>query len=155
MAKLRFEIEGTPSTVAFPTFVAATTGLLKLLRELDTIISAKFRGTLQWYVSSLSSNGNLEIDVVSRVRPVPRLQDVPTDVGPRVASSLVKGFDNIQNRGSSPPYLSEYGLRNLGEMLQILNRYGVNGYTFRAEGLSLSVFPSAVVTMNKLLPIKR
>ena len=154
MAKLRFEIEGSPSSVAFSTYIAATTGLMKLLRELDTILSSTYHGSLKWYVSHLESAGNLTLDVVSRVRP---LKHAPADVGTRVTSSLVQGFDNIQHKGISPPFLSYYGLKNLGDMLDVLNRNGASGYTATAvdEGNSTTVSPNAADTIRQLLPIKR
>jgi hypothetical protein len=156
MAKLRFEIEGSHAAVAFPTYVSATTYLLKLLRELDTIILSRYRGTLQWYVSHLASNGSLALEMVSRVRQL-RSFDAPHDVGPRVATSLVKGFDNIANLGVSPPYFSEYGLRNMGEMIDVLNRNGAYGYKATAmdANQTVAITPKAAEVVRQLLPIKR
>jgi hypothetical protein len=157
MAKLRFEIQGTPGNVAFATYVAATGGLQKILRELDEIISSRYLGSVRWYVSYLQSKeSGLTLDVVSRVRPEVR-KNVPLDAGNKVASSFVRGLDNIQNQGISPPYLSEYGLRNLQTMLHVLNKNGAHGYIAKEfdEGKEVRVSSKAEEVVRSLIPIKR
>jgi hypothetical protein len=156
MAKLRFEIEGAPSFVAFPTYVTATSKLLQLLRELDKVISGHYPGTLQWYVAHLQSESHLTIDVVSRVK-LTRARQVFSDYGSQVAGSLVTGLDNVQNKGISPPHLSEYGLKHMGEMIDVLNRNGASGYraTVMDSGKTVDVSPVAADTIRQLLPIRR
>lgn len=155
MAKLRFEINGEPSYVAFSTFLTATQKLKQILRELDQAISGRYIGTIQWYVAALSSEKNLSIDVLSRPKRTNK-PDTP-DIGGQVAASLVTGLDNVQNRSVSPPYLSEYGLQHLGEMLDVLNKNGASGY--RATDLereeSIEVSRAAADTIRQLLPIRR
>jgi len=156
VATLRFEIDGEPPYVAFSTFVTAALKLKQLLRELDQVISGRYGGTLQWYVSSLTSSRNLGIEVLSRVRTSPTRARVP-DVSGQVAASLVTGFDNVEHRAISPPYLSEYGLQHLGEMLDVLNKNGARGYTATdvEHARTVTVSRSAAETVRQLLPIRR
>lgn len=156
MAKLRFEIDGEPSYVAFSTFLTATQKLKQLLREIDQVISGRYGGSLQWYVAALTSKKNLGIEVLSRLKRT-REATPPIDFGSDVAASLVTGLDNVQNRNASPPYLSEYGLRHMEEMLNVLARNGAKGYraTDIEHDKTVVVSQSAAQTIRELLPIRR
>lgn len=160
MAKLRFEIDGKPSDVAFQSFVSATANFLGLLREIDQVMSGRYLGTLRWYVSGLHSNGGLSIEVLSKLKPPPRrkkLLQIDPDIGGRVAGSLVTGFDNVENLGVSPPYLSLYGLQRLNDMLHVLEQNGARGYrtTDLQQDRTVTLTQHAIENVRALLPTKR
>lgn len=159
MAKLRFEIEGEPSHVAFQSFVTASAKFLGLLREIDQVISGRYQGSLKWYVSGLHSNGGLSVEVLSRLKPPParRRLEIDPDLSGRVAGSLVTGFDNVQNLGVSPPYLTHYGLQNLSDMLGVLERNGARGYraTDIDHNRTVELSHKAIENVRALIPIKR
>ena len=159
MAKLRFEIDGKPSEVAFQSFVDASAHFLALLREIDQAMSGRHLGTLRWYVSGLNSNGGLAVEVLSKLKPPPKRRKVQIDpdIGGRVAGSLVTGFDNIENLGVSPPYLSPYGLQRLDNMLHVLEQNGARGYrtTDLQHDRTVTLTHKAIDNVRALLPIKR
>jgi len=159
MAKLRFEIDGKPSDVAFQSFVSASANFLGLLREIDQVMSGRYMGTLKWYVSGLHSNGGLAIEVLSRLKPPQRRRklQVDPDIGGRVAGSLVTGFENVENLGISPPYLSLYGLQRLSDMLHVLEHNGARGYrtTDLQQDKTVALTHHAIENVRALLPIKR
>lgn len=161
MAKLRFEIDGDPSRVAFESFLLATWDFLGLLREIDQVISGRYLGSLRWYVSGLHSNGALTVEVLSRVKPAPKRARprtaLPPDFSGRVADSLVTGFENVQTFGTSPPYLSLYGLQRLDSMLGVLQRNGARGYrtTDIEQGRVVELQADAIDNVRALIPTKR
>lgn len=90
MAKLRFEIEGDPDNIQFPTYLNAMHEAMSVLRELDAAITGKYHGTLNWYVSHLSSNGTLAIDLLTRQKPIKlkKNEAAPADASKTVASTF-------------------------------------------------------------------
>lgn len=158
MAKLRFEIEGQAPYVAVRTYVAAMHKLLSLLREIDQIVSGQYHGSLRWYVAALHDDDHaIGIDVVSRVRPPRKKDTIPTDFSSTVTRSLVTGFENVEVYGTSPPYLSEYGLGTLNEMVAILSKNGAKGYraTDMDSQRSVTVTHQSAENLKQLLPIRR
>lgn len=161
MAKLRFEIiKREPTGLAFQSLVDASVGFLGLLREIDQVMTGRYKGALKWYVGDLQSDpGSVYIDVLSRVRPPQKSKRNAStpDVSPKVADSLLVGFNNIQNLGVSPPYLSHYGLLKLDRMLHVLEQNGARAYrtTILDGGQSVELSRKAADTIGALIPTKR
>lgn len=154
MSRLRFEIKGDPNGIALPTYSVATVKVLQLLTELDRAISGA-GPSLNWYVSDLSKNGTVMLEVQSRVKAPPKGQKSPRrDVSRSVAESFVTTFENIEDRGISPPYLSEYGLEKLQKMMSLLHKNGAKGYkaTLVDTSRSVDVTEEAEKTLRQLLP---
>ena len=157
MAKLRFEIDGQSSHIAFQSFVYASLHFLALLREIDQVISGRYLGNLNWYVAELhSSKGGLSVDVLSRLKAPTKRQTFP-DQSQQVARSLVTGFENVQDRGISPPYLSHFGLERLSKMLNVLEKNGAHAYrtTDLDQDKTVELSTQAIENVRSLLPIKR
>ncbi len=156
MSRLRFEIQGDPNCISLPVYSSATARVVQILRELDEAISGKAGVSLNWYVSDLSKNGNLSMEVESRLKPPARNQKRPRpDVSDPVAESFITTFENIQDRGISPPYLSEYGLEKLQAMIALLHKNGAKGFIAAAiepHHRSISVNEKAATTLRQLLP---
>lgn len=74
-----------------------------------------------------------------------------------MTQSFITGFENIQFRGISPPYLSEYGLEKLQSMMQLLQKNGAKGFiaTSIDDQRSVSVTESGAKTLQDLLPPRR
>ena len=129
MARLRFEIQPDRGGVSLPTYNFATLKLIQLLREMDSAISGKFGGSVNWYVADLGKNGTLSLEVESRLKKPRKRRPISIqDTAPAVTQSFVTGFENIEKRGISPPYLSEFGLRRLDEMIALLHGDGATGF---------------------------
>src|ERR1017187_4523446 len=103
MARLRFEIKGDPDSVSLETYSQATHQVIGILRELDTAISRRSSGTLNWYISRLHNNGTLLLEVLSKQRQLKRQMAGAADVSTEVATSLVTGAENNDAHGASPP----------------------------------------------------
>jgi hypothetical protein len=157
MSKLLFEIKGDPNRISLTTYSSATAKLVQLLRELDVAISRHGHGSLQWYISGLSKNGSLGIEIRSEVRKTKDEKRPLKDVSVQVTQSLVTGFENIEELGISPPFLSEFGLEKLNGMMSLLHKNGAKGFAATAveQKRSVSVSDRAANTLRDLLPPKR
>ena len=168
MTRLRFEIAVATGGINLHTYTVATTRFLQLLREIDTAISGKGGGMVNWYVVDSKRNEgvnedittiqNLAIEIESKLKPPPRRIRKPIrDTGSAVAQSFVTGFENIEHRGISPPYLSEFGLERLQDMMGLLHRNGARGFSAEIVGerRAVSVSEKAAKTLSELLPERR
>jgi len=157
MSRLRFEINGDPSNISLNVYSLTTFKVVQLLRELDVAISGRGGMSLNWYVAALSKNGNLALEVESRLKAPARNKRPRADVSVAVAESFVTTFENIQNRGISPPYLSEYGLERLQAMMGLLHKNGASSFTATSmdQHRSVSVTEEAEKTLRQLLPPTR
>ena len=74
-----------------------------------------------------------------------------------MAQSFVTGFNNIENRGISPPYLSEFGLEKLNDIISLLNKNGVKQFvaTNVDSHRAVNITERAARTLRELLPPKR
>jgi hypothetical protein len=166
MARMRFQIAASASGVSLQTYTTATAKFLQLLREIDSAISGKGGGMVNWYVVDAKSNEresnqraeSFIIEIESKLKPAPQRTRQPIrDTAQAVAISFVKGFENIEYKGISPPYLSEFGLERLQAMMALLHRNGARGFT--AEVLepnrAVAVTDKAAKTLAELLPPRR
>ncbi len=158
MARMRFEIVGESGGVSLPTYSTTTFKLLQLLREIDSAISGKSGGMVSWYVVDLKKNGTLALEIESRLKKPPKRRRVQIrDTAPAVSQSLVTGFENMEIRGISPPYLSEFGLAKLQGMMGLLQKNGARGFIATAveEHRAVSVTEKSARTLAELLPPRR
>ncbi|MBL8236832.1 MAG: hypothetical protein JNM66_05405 [Bryobacterales bacterium] len=156
MARLRFEIKGDPNSVSLETYSQATLQVMGILRELDTAISRRSTGTLNWYISRLHNNGTLLLEVLSKQRQLKRQTAVPADVSAEVAASFITGLDNIEHHGTSPPYLTDSGMRKVKGMVSLIHKNGAKGFVASAPDVKKSVDVSerSSKTIDELLPVK-
>src|SRR5271157_1580686 len=154
MSRLRFEINGDPNNISLNVYSMTTFKIVQLLRELDVAISGRGGTSLNWYVADLSKNGNLALEVESKIKAPAKNKRARADVSIAVAESFVTTFENIQNRGISPPYLSEYGLVKLQAMMGLLHRNGASSFTATSvdQNRSISVTEEAEKTLRQLIP---
>ncbi len=156
MARLTFEINGPKREVAFDTFTRATSNVVAILKELDRAISRrKGRETLVWYVYDLSTNGNLVIEVESKVRSRAIHGEIVRDISGDVTNSLVAGFENVESRGISPPYLSESGLKKIQQMASLVRKNGARAFIAKAADRSAEISEKAADNIGQLLPVRR
>ena len=96
MAELDLEIHGKPGEVSAATFREAIYYAVSLLREFDAAMSGKRLGSLKWYIERLKSNGSLFITFHSKQRIYKTPKALPPDISPSVTSSLLSGFEDIE-----------------------------------------------------------
>jgi hypothetical protein len=155
MAELAFEIFGTPGEISASTFREAVGQAVGLLQEFDSAISEKPRGSLRWYIARLHSNGNLLVSFRSKLKPSRTRRDRAEDVSSAVTNSFLTGFDDLENRCETPPYLSEFGLRKAEYLTGLIGKNGATRFRFASDNRAVDVTRTASENIGKLLPIKR
>lgn len=156
VAKLRLEVNGDTNSISYPTFSNATSRFLQLLNEIARAVAVKGEGRVTWYVSGLSSDGSLSVELFSKLKPPKGATHKIRDFAPDIANSFVAGFENIELHGVSPPYLSQNGIERLQGLLDLLHSNGAKGFTATAidSKRSVRVSDKASETLNELLPTK-
>lgn len=118
MATVKLSLKGAPENISFKSFVSALSNSLNILADLDLAISHEPKGSLDWFVTQLST-GSLSVTIESRSRVKGR------NFGPEAAEALVIGLDKIEREGTSPPYLSEYGIKKAQSLTGLIGRDGI------------------------------
>lgn len=74
MSRMRFEIEPDSEKrgVSLQTYNTATFKLIQLLKELDSAISGKSGGMVNWYVVDLGKNATLTLEIESQIKKLPK-----------------------------------------------------------------------------------
>src|SRR5258708_549471 len=155
MSELRFDILGEEGEVSAVTFRESIEYAVSLLREFDSALSGKPRGVLSWYIRNLRSNGKLSVLFQSRLKPYRTIQNYPHDVAGAVTSNLVSGFQDIEVKCVTPPYLSEFGLQKINKLAGLIGRNGAKGFYFESQSKEVKVTESTKDNIGKLLPIAR
>ena len=148
MATLRLRITGEPRNITVRGFLAAIDNWLKILGDLDSAISGEPQGSLDWFVADLSK-GSLVVEVESRSR----LEE--KNVGPDVADALVTGLQEIEERGASPPYLSESGMLKMRQLVRLIGREGASGFEVRHLDQSVEVSARASAAIDQLIRVQQ
>jgi len=120
MATIKLLLKGAPENISLKSFASALTNSLGILQDLDVAISHEPQGSLEWVVTKLST-GSLSVTIESRSRLIAR------NFGPDAAEAFVVGLEKIEMEGTSPPYLSEYGIKRVRSLAGLIGRDGVAG----------------------------
>lgn len=83
---------------------------LSILRELDSAISLKRRGTLRWIIGGLS----LRSPATVTLRSVPPAEG--RDFGPEVVRAYVDGLYQLETEGTAPPVFTDDALEAAGRL---------------------------------------
>ena len=148
MAQLRFELQGEVSAIGLKAFSVAVTNWLRVLADIDSAISGEPSGSLTWVVSDLKI-GSCSIAAEARSKIEDR------DVGPEVSRAFVQGFRILEFEGTTPPYLSESGMRNSKTILRLIGSEGVSGLRVGYQSDSFELSARASANIDQLLPTKR
>ncbi len=148
MATLRLQVLGEPRTITVGAFVSALEDWLKVLSDLDSAISGEPRGSLDWFVAELST-GSLAVEVESRSR----LED--KNYGPDVAESFVTGIQQVEREGTSPPYLSEDGMRSMRHLVRLIGREGTSGFVVTHLTRTVEVSARASANIDQLIRVQQ
>lgn len=154
MSELNFQIHSEPGGVSVSTFREAIYRAIYVLREFDAGISKHPLGTLAWYVNKLNSNGSLSVNFISRLKP-PAMKDNLPDISPRVTDNFLTGFEDLEEKCITPPYLSEFGLQKAGELAGLIKKNGATGFRFAVEDRKIEVTSRTAENVSKLRQINR
>lgn len=148
--QLCITIEGQLGQIPFNTLATMARNSCDILQELDNAISAKPGGSMEWFVSGISTEASLTV----AIEPKSKLKDV--DYSPKVAELFVDGLAHIQKEHTTPPYFSDYGLRKALSIAKTLHRNGaeaikVEDIERKASGL---IKADVVDSLKKLISIR-
>jgi hypothetical protein len=147
VASLRVKLEGNPESIALPGFSAALQSAYRILIDLDSAISREPKGTLDWYVSDLGT-GSLVFEIKSSSRMDDR------NVGPEVAHAFIEGLHRIEYQGSSPPYLSDTGMRSARSLVKLIGHDGIAGMEVSYLTERVEVSAQASANIDQILPVR-
>jgi hypothetical protein len=156
MARVQFDIIGEPEKISVGTFFGSFSIALTLLREFDQAISGKYHGSLLWYISRLHGNGSLSLQFRSdpkrkKKEPIAEIRDF----GPQVTNAFVTGFENIEKKGISPPYLSEFGMARIDSLLRFIKEDRAKEFEVSDLTRSVRVSNKSSENLGQLLPVTR
>lgn len=155
MTELNFQIHSQPGGIPVKTFREAIYNAIYLLREFDAGISKHPLGTLAWYVNKLNSNGSLSVNFVSRLRSPAKKSEQFPDISLNVTNNFLTGFEDIEDRCVTPPYLSEYGLQKASELSRLIESGGATGFRFAVNDRAVEVTPKTAENVSELQQINR
>ena len=153
MADIDFEVHGEPGAIAVPTYRRAMNLAFGVLADFDTGITGIRSGGLRWYIRGTEERetGGIVLRVYSKEKDI-LLKKRDRDPSPKVASAFVAGFDDLENRIVTPPYLSEFGMIKARSMAELIGRNGASGFSVSAEGQAVEVTAKTSRNIGKLLP---
>jgi len=148
--QLHITIEGKLGQIPFNTLATMARNSCDILEELDNAVSAKPGGTLEWFVSGISTEASLTVTI----EPKPKLKDV--DYSDKVAELFVDGLAHIEKEHTTPPYFSDYGLRKAHSIAKTLRKNGAKAIKVEDIARDASGFIKAEVadSLKKLISIQ-
>ena len=148
--QLHITIEGKLGQIPFNTLATMARNSCDILEELDNAVSAKPGGTMEWFVSGISTEASLTVVIESKSK----LRDV--DYSGKVTELFVDGLAHIQKEHTTPPYFSDYGLRKTHSIAKTLRKNGakairVEDIERKASGL---IKADVADSLKKLISIR-
>lgn len=147
MTGVRVEIEGERGTISAAGFLEALRSSLRILAELDSGISGQPRGTLDWVITDLYTH-SLGAELTPRSRLGER------NVGPAVTAAFVGGMAQIEREGTTLPYLSEAGMRDVRRLLKLIGRDGAQGLVVADARARVGLSARAAANVEELIPAR-
>lgn len=147
MARLRITIRGELGNISVRSLITTVSTSLKMLKDWDAALSNQGRETLDWVVTDLH-RGSLVLEMAPKSRSPER------NIGPQVVSMFTRGLRQIEQQGTTPPYLSEAGMASAKKMLRLIGRDGTAG--FQIEGTEeepVEITARAAANIAQLLPV--
>lgn len=155
MSDFNFKIHTIKGELSALDFNKAVSGVVSTLNQFDAGISMKSRGILNWFVTDLRSNGSFSINFTSHLKPIQAKYRVPDNITNRVTDQFLTGFDEIETKCETPPYLSEAGLERVGEFASLLERGDVSKFSFETKSRKVEVTEQTSKNVRSLLPANR
>jgi hypothetical protein len=147
VASVRLEIAGKAGSISLLAFIGAMQNELKILSDLDSALSGEPKGTLDWVVTDLAL-GSLVVEAESRSR----LED--RNIGPEVAEAFVSGLYQLENEGTTPPYLSDVGMQSAKRLLKMIGNDGTSGLVVSTPFRKVELSAKASANIDQLLPAR-
>ena len=157
MSSVRFDIIGKVGTISAPTFKYAISYALDILGELDSALSNRRTGSLNWYVGGLHADGRLSIELTPRIRPLPThpRKPISQNIATEIARSFLASFEQVEKKPISPPFLSEFGLKRVGRLVDLIHKNGAKGFDVVSAEKTVHVSEKASANLKNILRVKR
>jgi len=147
MATVNLTLRGAPGNISFRSFASAASNAVAILEDLDLAISHEPKGSLEWVVTKLAT-GSLSVTIESRSLIKTK------NFGAETAGAFVFGLEKIEKEGSSPPYLSEFGINNAKKLAALIGHNGVAGIHVSDEEKSADISHVAFDNIRKITEIR-
>lgn len=156
MASIDFEVHGQPGEIAVSTYRKSMDLAFGVLSDLDTGITGVRYGGLRWYIRTVEQrvSTGIFLSVYSKEKDI-LLKRRSSDPSGIVAGAFVRGFDDLENRVVTPPYLSEFGMVKARDMVRLIGRNGASGFSVTAADQRVEITALTARHIGQLLPIKR
>lgn len=132
MAKVEFTIQGPPGAVTMRALLRAFSNQLSILNDLDSVLSQRPSGLLDWYVVDLRM-GSAVAAIQSGYRDDDDVISVPHNHDRKVATVYRNGLRVIEREGLSPAYYTDRDLVAARETYRLIGREGVTGFTVKVD----------------------
>lgn len=146
MATVRLKIEGSLGTISLRDLLTGIQNELSILADLDFAVSGKLKPTLDWVITGLEA-GSVCLSAESRSRS----EDI--EVGSKVAEYYVRGLEQIEREGTTPPYFLESTMKSASRLLGLIGKGGTTGLeVFTPQVGSVELSSKSSVNVANLLP---
>lgn len=149
MSSLKLVIEGEPGEVSLTSFVGILNRARYILGGLDSAISERPQGALEWYVTDLATGS-----AVAVIESRPKVPEADERLGTMVGANFVSGLNSIEQNAELPPYFSDIDLGRVRQISSFLRQTGSEALS--AEHMNGSVATATVteqagVNVGKIL----
>lgn len=124
MSKLELVIEGEAGQVSLKSFVGILNRAQYILAGLDSAISEKPHGALDWYVTDLGVGSAIAV-IESRAK----IPEADERLGTMVGANFVAGLNSIEREAELPPYFSDVDLGRVRAISSLLRQTGSESLT--------------------------
>ncbi len=156
MAIIDFEVHGQPGEIALRTYKRATDLAFGVLSDYDAGITGLRHGGLRWYIRTVEqrASAGIFLRVYSKETDLLKRR-VSADPSVSVAGAFVGGFDDLENKMKTPPYLTELGMMKAQEMVGLIGKNGAVGFSVSVEDKRVEITEKTANNIRQLLPLKR
>ena len=125
-------------------FVDAITHSLEILREIDSSVSMRWRGTLRWVIGILSRQSPAQVSL----RPIPLPDTI--DYGHEVISYYIQGMEQLKTGKKIPQHFSDSAL-GAAQKLARISRADIRSLKVKSNGNEVKISEHIAATINDLI----
>ncbi len=124
--RLDLVLEGKPGTIALRSFLRALEDARAAIEGVDVAMTHRGNPVIEWYVQELRTS-SLAATLIGRPRRGRSALAYTPQRANEIATSFVKGLQEVENRAIVPPSFPEQSMRRLKQLGNVLGRNGARG----------------------------
>lgn len=132
--RLDFKLSGKRITLA--DFLASQRHVLAILKEIDVLATKREGGSLDFIIQDLRG-GSASVDLIAE----PKGEDTPVWAPSTVVHRFKTGIQQVIETGERPEGFNQAAMRHAFELTTILNVNGIEAFSVRLNGESVSLLP--------------